>query len=55
VSEGDQVDPSTVIGAVGTTGNASGPHLHFEIRGTDGNTLDPLSVLEKDELLSAVH
>jgi murein DD-endopeptidase MepM/ murein hydrolase activator NlpD len=29
------VDPGTTIGAVGESGNASGPHLHFEIRSSD--------------------
>lgn len=55
VDEGDSVDTSTVIGEVGTSGNASGPHLHFEIRTMAGALLDPLSVLHKDELLSSVH
>ena len=32
VSSGQAVDSSTTIGAVGATGNATGPHLHFEIR-----------------------
>jgi murein DD-endopeptidase MepM/ murein hydrolase activator NlpD len=29
------VDPGTVIAAVGSSGNSSGPHLHFEIRSND--------------------
>lgn len=44
VSVGQSVSSSTVIGAVGSTGNSTGPHLHLEIR-MNGNTLNPQSYL----------
>ena len=39
---GQTVRRGEVVGYVGTTGNATGPHLHFEVR-RDGRAVDPLA------------
>lgn len=42
VEAGDTVDTSTVIGGVGNTGAASrGNHLHYTVRNSEGNKVDP--------------
>ena len=40
VSEGQMVSQGQTIGAVGDTGNTSGPHLHYEVR-LNGQRTDP--------------
>jgi len=44
VKEGDTVQPGQQIGAVGSTGYSTGPHLHFEVR-HEGKTIDPAPLL----------
>ena len=45
VHEGDHVQAGQLISTVGTTGQSTGPHLHFEIF-VDGHPVDPLDLLE---------
>lgn len=45
VYDGQKVNQGEVIGALGNTGRSSGPHLHFEIRKSDGIPVDPLPYL----------
>ena len=44
VEVGQEVDFNQAIGTVGTTGNSTGPHLHFEML-RDGEYIDPAPLL----------
>lgn len=44
VKVGDKVKQGQVIGLVGTTGQSSGPHLHYEVR-ISGQPVDPANYL----------
>jgi murein DD-endopeptidase MepM/ murein hydrolase activator NlpD len=41
VGAGDLVNDGQILGLVGQSGRATGPHLHYEVR-VDGRAVDPL-------------
>lgn len=50
VATGETVQQGQILGLLGTTGNSSGPHLHFEVRlgsnqTSNGNATNPLPYL----------
>lgn len=48
VSVGDQVDAGDTIGLEGSTGDSTGPHLHFEVhQGQLWNQIDPAPFLRE--------
>lgn len=52
VSVGEQVTPGQQIGLSGSTGNSSGPHLHFEARtgAQYGSDIDPVAYLRSHDV-----
>ncbi|PZU97930.1 MAG: hypothetical protein DCE90_05400 [Pseudanabaena sp.] len=47
VKAGQTVSQGQLIGAMGSTGFSTGPHLHFEIRPNGGSAIDPMVFLAK--------
>lgn len=55
-SRGNQIRAGEVLGLSGATGNATGPHLHFEVRTgatatSDGTPIDPMPFLHDHHLI----
>ncbi|WP_415947285.1 M23 family metallopeptidase [Streptomyces sp. KLOTTS4A1] len=50
VSVGQKVTTGDVIGRVGSTGNSTGPHLHFEVETAGGSLIDPMAWLQSKGL-----
>lgn len=46
VNVGDVVNQDDIIGAIGSTGNSTGPHLHFELR-VDNQPVDPIKYIKE--------
>ena len=45
VKKGDNIKQGQAIGEVGSTGNSTGPHLHFEIK-KENRYVDPDLILK---------
>lgn len=54
VRKGEFVKKGQVIGLIGSTGNSTGNHLHFEVRCRD-IPLDPLDFLPRNNDLKIIH
>jgi murein DD-endopeptidase MepM/ murein hydrolase activator NlpD len=53
VKKGQSVAQGDTIGAVGSTGWATGPHLHFEFR-VNGQQQDPMTIAQQSESATPV-
>ncbi len=50
--QGQEVAKGAVVGRMGSSGRATGPHLHYEVR-VDGEPVDPERYLRAGAGLSA--
>lgn len=50
VRVGQEVDTGQQVGAIGNTGNSTGPHLHFEVHPQGGPAVDPLPWLTQRDI-----
>ena len=49
VSVGDTVTRGQEVGKVGSTGSSTGSHSHWEIRDTNGESINPAPSLKKGD------
>jgi hypothetical protein len=54
VKVGDMITAGQVIGKSGDTGNANGPHLHYEVRSGKNNPVNPASISSGGMLSAAL-
>lgn len=52
VHKGEQIDKGEFIGLSGSTGNSTGPHLHFGMKDDSGHFVDPTNYAEQVANLS---
>ncbi|HUD28868.1 MAG TPA: M23 family metallopeptidase [Novosphingobium sp.] len=52
VAEGQRVHKGDVIGFVGSTGNSTGPHLHYEVR-MSGEAVNPIPYMQSNVQVAA--
>lgn len=55
VSQGDKVTKGQTLGTMGSTGNAYGIHLHFEVRDSNNNRLNPKDYLDGIKSINPVN